>query len=805
MTSGNFSIGHGANLTAPMGLTVSGGTFSSTDNTGKLTGSLNYKSAFGSTFAGIIANGTANSTLTMASTNQVLTLSGMSTYTGATTVNAGALLVTGTLGDTPVTVNSGGYLAGTGTINGVETIKTGGIFVPGTISGPGTFTVGPLTLNSGAIVIYTLGPAGTPSLDSLTIVNGPLALGGATLNITKQFGFGSGTYELFSATSAPTGTLKIGTIPTGYTASNFSIQIVGNQVDLVVNTTTTNNAQYWNGMTTTADGTIHGGGGTWDNSTTNWTNSMGLTSPAWAGAAGVFSAGSGTVTVGAAVTASSFGFVQGAGAYTLNVSPTFSLTVTGTGITNTSGTTQNLATLVDGSGNAGSISFNNSANAGNVTITNNGATVSANSGGVTLFNNTSNAGSAIINNQGGTTSGASGGVTDFLGSPNAGSAIITNNAGTGGGKDGAVFFVGTPASSMVQIINNGGGDFDMSGVTSAAGLTVGSISGAGVFNLGNKPLTVGGNGMSTTVTGVLKDGGNISTTGSSSLVKVGSGTLILTGVNTYTGATTVSGGTLQFGDGNTTFGLASSGITVNSGGTLAIDLKDGKTFGTKVTLNSGGHLLALGNTFSSTTISSPIMGLGDLTLNAPSATVTLTGNNTYSGGTTVQSGTLVVNNTAGSGTGTNTVTVDSGAVLGGSGKTTGTIALDQGGDVYPGITSNAVHGATGTTLTAGSLFFNPGSKLTLQFAGAAHDELVLTGALTKELGSGSYTVDIADDGGITLGTYTLATFNSTNFVPTDFALELHNTYVGTLSITGGKESHPHPHRRQRPAARPIRR
>ena len=121
--------------------------------------------------------------------------------------------------------------------------------------------------------------------------------------------------------------------------------------------------------------------------------------------------------------------------------------------------------------------------------------------------------------------------------------------------------------------------FDFSSLTSA-GTTAGSFEGAGSFRLGSRTLTVGGNGLSTNVTGVIADGGAGGGTGGA-LVKTGAGTMILSGINTYTGATTVDGGTLAV-NGSIT---ASSGVTVNDGGTLAGIGTVGNT-----TVNSGGTL-----------------------------------------------------------------------------------------------------------------------------------------------------------------------------------------------------------------------
>ncbi len=63
----------------------------------------------------------------------IMALSGVSTYTGPTTINAGTLAV-GVAGvgsiTSPVTVNTGGTLAGSGTITGAVTIASGGTLAP---------------------------------------------------------------------------------------------------------------------------------------------------------------------------------------------------------------------------------------------------------------------------------------------------------------------------------------------------------------------------------------------------------------------------------------------------------------------------------------------------------------------------------------------------------------------------------------------------------------------------------------------------------------------------------------------------
>ncbi len=209
--------------------------------------------------------------------------------------------------------------------------------------------------------------------------------------------------------------------------------------------------------------------------------------------------------------------------------------------------------------------FNAATTAGNATITNNsgGFLQFGTSGG---FADTATAGNAIITNSG---------TVSFNSLTNAGNATITTNNG------GNVFFFDATSGGNARFVTNAGGTFDMSALSSG-GMTAGSIEGAGNYFLGAKQLTVGGNNLSTTVSGVIADGGTSGGTGGS-LVKVGTGTLTLAGINTYTGATTVDGGILQV---NGSIAQSSS-VNVNSGGTLT---GNGTVDPTTIAINAGGTL-----------------------------------------------------------------------------------------------------------------------------------------------------------------------------------------------------------------------
>jgi len=155
--------------------------------------------------------------------------------------------------------------------------------------------------------------------------------------------------------------------------------------------------------------------------------------------------------------------------------------------------------------------------------------------------------------------------------------------------------------------------------------------------------------------------------GPGSVYKISSGKLILTGANTYGGETRVNGGTLQVGNGTSATASieSTSGVTLNLASVLRFDLGADMTF------------------------SKEISGTGKMEFKAGNRDLKFTGNNTYTGGTTIDGGYLFI------GTGGTT-----GSIAGNVNILSGTLIFDRS-DVYifNGIISGA--GNVGKSVSAG--------------------------------------------------------------------------------------------------------
>lgn len=192
-------------------------------------GTLNFSQPAGvsATFSSVISG----SRPVVKSGGGVVTLSSSNTYSGETDVNAGTLLVTGSLSGSGLTVvNSGGTLGGTGTMGRV-TMYSGGHVAPGAAASVGKLTVRTsMTLNSGAKLDFDLdSPAAS---DEILFTSGTLMLNGqqfSDFNFNALSNFGLGTYTLIDATTV-----------TGSLGATKSGSINGLWSTLSVNTSTGN-------------------------------------------------------------------------------------------------------------------------------------------------------------------------------------------------------------------------------------------------------------------------------------------------------------------------------------------------------------------------------------------------------------------------------------------------------------------------------------------------------------------------------------------------------------------------------------
>lgn len=206
------------------------------------------------------------------------TLSGTSSYTGATTVNAGTLNVTGTLGNTAVTVANGATFAYAGSVGGSLTAATGSTLIIGnalTAGSTGTLTVGGnLTLNDSTVLMFDLGTS-----SDLIQANGTTITLDGIVRVTTGAGFTAGTYKLIGYTGTLTDNGLVAQMLAGYNLT-ISVDTVNQAVNLIA---TAISAQYWDGSGTVADGVQSGGNGVWTNAGTNWTLADGSNNASWTG------------------------------------------------------------------------------------------------------------------------------------------------------------------------------------------------------------------------------------------------------------------------------------------------------------------------------------------------------------------------------------------------------------------------------------------------------------------------------------------------------------------------------------------
>ena len=286
----------------------------------------------------------------------------------------------------------------------------------------------------------------------------------------------------------------------------------------------------------------------------------------------------------------------------------------------------------------------------------------------------------------------------------------------------------------------------------------------GVFSMGTYNETVGAFSMTegaVTGTGTLTATSSTVSAGSISAVlaggalsKTGSGTVVLTGNNTYSGGTSISGGVLQIGNGGTT-GSINGGVVLSNGGTLTFNRSDASSapyvFGGSI--SGGGYLRQSGT-----------------------GTLKLTGTNAQTGGTILDSGTLA---------------------LGSNGAlTSGTLTIN-GGEIRAADGARDISSAVSLTLNGN---FTLGRSTTFAGTVALGNDITITSSNPDAGGvgssafygviSGGHSLTFQDGtnpiGAIILGganTYTGGTTIKSGTVAINASERLANT--GALAITGG--------------------
>jgi len=708
-----------------------------------------------------------------------------------------------TTGNGTVTVDSGATLTGDGTSGANLNYILGAVTNGGTISG-GTSAGGTITLASS--LAFQNGSTLAVVLNGTTaskLVIGGAATFAGTDNITFSGSTGAttttgvGNYVL--ATIGSGSTLTTGAF-TGTAPTDYRVLGTGTQLNLTHEATIGTIT-----ATPTAASIITGGSTTFGVTVSNTapTNSSSLSAGATAGTNTTGSIASNTITTAAQSTGSSYSGLTFNGT-TVGASQTGSFSISDSNADNSS---QTGSVTVNVYGHADPTLSATALNLGFVHAGYSG-TVTSNS--VTATNSTAgSAGSYIVNLGGSATS--SGGVTlTSLSSLNSGNGVAAG--GTAGIS--ATLANGQGPETFSSQTYTFADDSALSGVSSSLSPTLITVSGevysgTGVWNTSSSGLwgTVAGTGSGPTGETFGQNWGTNpnSPQGSPGLDSNFQGVDTATfGAETSTPITvslknaTPNLNSITFSSPTTSYTLA-LGTGVNAGSSTGFVLS-----GTTPSINVTGNATA-----GTQTISAPIFLGANTSVNVgikqtltlsgvisdPSASMTYTGpgttivtaNNTYTGGTTVSGGTLYVDNTSGSGTGTGGVTVGTGATLAGngfimpgSGATSG-VSITSGGSLYSGGTPSEPATSTGlqnegitldnTMAHLGNLGTGPSTDSILSVSGDAPANL------TFALGAGTNAITVP--GGV-VG-------NTSGNTPYDFGNpDTNSTYMTVLGDTAGE-------------------
>jgi autotransporter-associated beta strand protein len=297
----------------------------------------------------------------------------------------------------------------------------------------------------------------------------------------------------------------------------------------------------------------------------------------------------------------------------------------------------------------------------------------------------------------------------IIGSGNMGAGPIIHNYGTGtfslslASGSFATTFLGTGFTDYSGIITStagnggfviGGGIVRLSGAQTIPTTTPYYVTGGGILEVGADLNGVGAGDFSATVGAT---GSSLRFFGDSGMSAAGADRVVNFG---GFGATLTwgSAGFLTNADGATDGGYTLKLSSARSDARLTIENSIALGTNTSRVIDVANGTAAIDATLSGT-----LSGSGAILTKTGTGTLELTSANTYSGGTVVSAGTLLINNTAGSGAGSGNVSVNDGGTLGGSGAFSGEVTVNAGGVLRPG--------ASIETLESGALTMNGGSTL----------------------------------------------------------------------------------------------
>ena len=338
---------------------------------------------------------------------------------------------------------------------------------------------------------------------------------------------------------------------------------------------------------------------------------------------------------------------------------------------------------------------------------------------------------------------------------------------------GTTFTFNSTGGGTINTAATGGGGFVLTGndTFATSGGAQDTISGGGQWlNLNGQTATFnvtrGTAASDLRITEPLWNGGNI--------VVTGNGILALTGVNTYSGSTSINGGTVNAGiaqNGTASGPFGATGTISFGGGTLQYSAANQYDYSARFS-TVGNQLWSIDTNGQNVTFATALQGAGSSLTKVGSGMLTLSGNNSYTGGTTVVGGTLVGTGASALGTGGN-LTVGGGATFAYEPSAAAALSLGSGSLNFAGGSTvvAALGGSAGQSAIATAGSASIGGNVTLNVFG-------VPGAAPA---AGVNNLIAAAGGGLSGGSVSLgAVYNATNFTVAGLAQT--NTAI-TVNVT----------------------